>query len=879
MEKKRKIFVMNGTHWDREWYYPFQWFRFSLVATFDGIEQIMDRDPDFRFIFDGQTIVLEDFYEIRPEKREKFEKYIKEGRLRIGPWYVMPDENLVSGESLVHNLLRGRRICHEHGVEPMADGYSVDVFGQTAQMPQIFSGFGLVHATFGRGANHLNTPAHFIWEAPDGTGIPSFKISDQDGYGILSWLSWYMPSDPAEVDERLRKMVDSEFERSDVPVVFLIDAHDHRRANEVDRDVIVPALRRLYPDAEVSFLDPDRLTEEIAPYLDTLPVRRGELLDTGVTNDPCFFHVIANVLSSRPDLKRANDRTETLLEKWASPLVAIDREMARVKAGPCSDTKPFLDVAWRWLIQNHPHDSICGCSIDEVHRGMHYRFDQAEQIGRRFRDFTVGSASADTVRREDGRLALCVWNPLPYRVRRVVTCDVTTPEGWPTWGEPFGYELLSKFVIKDLDGNEIPYNILTQKRGTVDGDIITVAFVADLAPLGATPFEIAKSDVGATRYFARLSTSLTSADNGIISIEITPDGTLNITDRRTGEVYRDLMTYYDDADAGDGWYNVTPAGNRRVTSVGSPATVEIVNDGPASCRFRVTKSVAVPRELLRSDGRMTEFHRSPNTVLMKIVSDVTLPAGESAVHVATSVYNNAMDHRLRVRFPTGVSPESDYISEVPFAFVTRRSGADPATEHWMEADRGEKPTSGVVIRREGGRGLAVCSHYGIHECVSNADRDATVDLTLFRAFRQTVITDFSPEAEGQVQGRQDYEFTIMPLSAADTLTDIKRAADVAVAGNRCCMKDGVPERTFSYLAVEGGGAYSTMKPTEEGDGVIVRVVGLDENTKTRLTFARPAREAFLCDLKEDEICPLEVEDGAVSVDVAPWKIVTVKVRF
>ena len=77
MEKKRKIFVMNGTHWDREWYYPFQWFRFSLVATFDGIEQIMDRDPDFRFIFDGQTIVLEDFYEIRPEKREKFEKYIK----------------------------------------------------------------------------------------------------------------------------------------------------------------------------------------------------------------------------------------------------------------------------------------------------------------------------------------------------------------------------------------------------------------------------------------------------------------------------------------------------------------------------------------------------------------------------------------------------------------------------------------------------------------------------------------------------------------------------------------------------------------------------------------------------------------------------------
>ena len=878
MSEKRKIFIMNGTHWDREWYYPFQWFRFSLAATFDSILEIMERDPEFRFVFDGQTIVLEDYLEIRPEKRGEIERHVKEGRLRIGPWYVMPDENLVSGESLVHNLLRGNRICHEFGVEPLRDGYVVDCFGHTAQMAQIFSGFGLVHATLGRGANRKKTPAHFIWQAPDGTKLPAFKLADRDGYGILTMLAWYMPKDPEEVESRLRSMVDEEFERSEIPIVFLLDAHDHRRPNEVDKNVIIPTLKKLYPDAEVALLDPDELTALLADKLDTLPVRTGELLDTGITDEP-YFHVIANVLSSRPDLKRANDKVQTLLEKWASPLQAIDREMARVKAGPCSDTKPFLDVAWRYLIQNHPHDSICGCSIDEVHRGMHYRFEQAEHICTRFKEFTVGSASADAVDRERGELAVAIWNPLPYPQHRVVTAKLTFEKDFPTWGEPFGYEKLNKFEIRDRNGREIPYNLLYQKMESIDGNVAIVAFEADLAPLGATAFTVAKTDVAATRYFARLSTSPTSADNGIVGLHIMPDGRITLVDRKTNQAYPDLLTFYDDADAGDGWYDVTPAANRRILSDGAPTNIEIVTDGPAMCTFRITKTMTVPRELLRGDGRMTSFFRSRETVEMKIVSDVTLCAGENRIHIKTTVHNNAMDHRLRVRFPTGVSPESEYIAEVPFCFVTRRSGCDPETEHWMEADRGDKPTSGIVLRREGDRGLAVCSHYGIHECVSWDDRDASLNLTLFRAFRQTVITDFSPDAECQVQGKQEYEFDVMPLNKDMTLTEIKRTLDSDVAGVDSCMKWGEPNEGMTFLEISGGAVYSTMKATEKGEGVVVRLFALDEEATSTLRFAKPVAYAALCDLKEDEIEELPVEDGRVTVRLSPWKIGTVKVRF
>lgn len=870
---------MNGTHWDREWYYPFQWFRFSLTATLDAVLEIMGRDPDFRFVMDGQTIVLEDYFEVRPERRADIEKYVKEGRLRIGPWYVMPDENLVSGESLVHNLLRGRKISLDYGVEPMKDGYVVDCFGHTAQMAQIFAGFGLIHATLGRGANEKNTPAHFIWEAPDGTRLPSFKLSDKDGYGILTFLAWYMPKTEEETEAKLREMVDSEFARSEIPVVFLLDAHDHRRPNEIDKNVIIPTLKKLYPDATVELLDPDELPRILGKKLDALPARRGELLDTGFRAEPTYLHVIANVLSSRPDLKRRNDKVQTLLEKWASPLAAIDREMAKVKGGPCDNTKPFLDIAWKYLIQNHPHDSICGCSIDEVHRGMHFRFDQAEQIGRRFKEFNVGSASSESVTPRDGTWSLCVWNPLPYRQRRVVVCDVPFTSSDDTWGEPFGYEPINKFELRDRNGREIPYNVLAQKRESVNGNVTTVAFEADLDPLGATSFEVAKSDRAATRYFSRLSTSGVSADNGVIALEIENDGTVCITDLRNGEVYRGLMTYFDDADAGDGWYHVTPVENRRVVSNGSPVSIEIVADGPALCTFRVTKKMTVPRELLRGDGRMFEFHRSPDEVEMKIVSDVSLGAGEDRVHVKTTVYNNAMDHRLRVRFPTGLSPKSPYTAETAFCFVTRRSGVDPETEFWMEADRGDKPTCGTVIRREGDRGLAVCSHYGIHECVSNTDRDATLDLSLFRAFRQTVITDLSPNAEGQVQGAQEYEFTLMPLRESTTLTDIKRTMDGDVAGVSSCSKNGAPVAATPYLDLEGDAVFSTMKPTESGEGVIVRLLALDRPCGATLTFAKPAARAYLCDLKEDETAPLEIKDGKVSVTLAPWKIGSVRVEF
>ena len=141
---KFKIYYLNGTHWDREWYLPFQEFRYNLVKMVDDMVSKLRNDENFKlFTFDGQTIVLEDYKEIAKDRADKLQKLIEEGRVLVGPWYVMPDEFLVSGESLIRNLMKGHKLAKEWGTEAWKYGYICDIFGHIAQMPQIFKGFKL----------------------------------------------------------------------------------------------------------------------------------------------------------------------------------------------------------------------------------------------------------------------------------------------------------------------------------------------------------------------------------------------------------------------------------------------------------------------------------------------------------------------------------------------------------------------------------------------------------------------------------------------------------------------------------------------------------------------------------------------------------------
>ena len=200
----RIVHVVPHTHWDREWYLPFQTFRMRLVGLIDGLIDAMEADPRLAFTLDGQLATVDDYLEVRPEREERVRALIRAGRLAVGPWLILMDEFLVSGETIVRNLEAGTRRAEELGGS-MAVGYLPDMFGHVAQMPQILRRAGIGHAVVWRGVPEAIDHHAFRWIAPDGSTVRTEYLLG--GYGNARDL--FMISDPAIVRQRVARYVRS----------------------------------------------------------------------------------------------------------------------------------------------------------------------------------------------------------------------------------------------------------------------------------------------------------------------------------------------------------------------------------------------------------------------------------------------------------------------------------------------------------------------------------------------------------------------------------------------------------------------------------------------------------------------------------------------
>src|SRR5687767_6243762 len=164
---RRAVHIVPHTHWDREWYSPFQTFRLRLVDLLDGFLPQLEEDLSYaRFLLDGQMAVVEDYLEVRPEAAAVLKRLAAAGRLAMGPWYTLPDEFLVSGETHVRNVQRGLRVATRFG-GAMDVGYLPDMFGHVGQMPQLLRLFGFEHAVVWRGVPSAIDRSGFWWVAPD----------------------------------------------------------------------------------------------------------------------------------------------------------------------------------------------------------------------------------------------------------------------------------------------------------------------------------------------------------------------------------------------------------------------------------------------------------------------------------------------------------------------------------------------------------------------------------------------------------------------------------------------------------------------------------------------------------------------------------------
>lgn len=945
------IHIVAHTHWDREWYLPFQPFRLKLVHLLDLLLDLLEHHPDFtHFMLDGQTVLLEDYLEIRPEHEARLIALIRRGQLLIGPWYILPDEFLVSPEALVRNLLRGAALCARFG-RRMDVGYVPDSFGHVGQLPQVLQGFGIETAAFRRGLD--DHPCELWWQAPDGSQVLLAYL--RDGYDNAA----RMPTSPETFARFVASRRDSLLPHSAVSHLLLLNGTDHQEPQPHVPGLV--ATTQMPGDSLTLSSLPRYLAavrDEVRQRQIQLPTFRGE------ARSPKRHHLLSGVLSSRVWIKQRNHECETLLERWAEPFTAWAEILApntradSVWTGHLTTPRlrqpsALLREAWRLLLHCQPHDSICGCSIDAVHEEMRSRFDQAEQIAEEItrQSLTALADAVDTSAAAPpaARLALVIFNPDPFPRTDRATAALPLPAG------------LDPFEIIDPQGRSIPYRLLERRaqpladleldasgllgmRALVENGFALGLAIQDIAIVrnpDHTLIDVSLAEIGEPnlpavedglsraarvleqspeerfRLVVHLATQVRlealvsdvpghgvktlylepsrdppptaieddgrSIQNEYLRAEVADDGSVTLTDRRTGVSFAGLLRLRDVGDRGDSYTFCPIANDRPIETPASPPTVRRRRDALGEA-IDIDAIYEVPASLTPD-----RTARSPQMVTLPVSIHMELLRGVPRLDIAISLDNQAQDHRLQVLIPLPFPVESARYDGA-FEIVERPTCLPPGGEDWIEQPAPEVPMRNFLLASDDERGLLVAAH-GLRE--ASVSPEGTIALTLLRAFGWLSRVDLStrrggagpplPTPAGQALGPHVFRVSIIPFAR-----DPQPAIDQAIAfqtwlrGVGTALRRGTLPAVGSILRWQGRGlSLSALKLAEDGQDLILRAVNqASEPQDLVVETLAPLREARLARLDERplEIVPVE-PPGRIRVLMRPHGIVTLRLRF
>ncbi len=869
--EKKHLHFISHTHWDREWYMPFESHRFKLVEFFDRLLNTFDTDPSFRsFHLDGQAVVIEDYLAVRPQMREKIEKYIAEGRLVAGPWYILQDEYLVDGESNVRNMLVGRQVSAEYG--KVSDiGYFPDAFGNIGQAPQILRGFDIDCVAFGRGVserhgdrrdtgeeNYGKARSEIIWRSPDG--------SEVNGAVFLDWYSNgnEIPADPEKAAESVKARADSIGAKATTPHLLLMNGCDHQPA-QIDIGQIIEKLNAAgYPDELIhsNFRD---YFDAILPYRKNFGIFVGEL--DGEYSDGWW--TLANTASSRIYLKQYNRQCENLLEKIAEPLSVY----ANLYAGMPVD-RDYFRFLWKNLLKNHPHDSICGCSVDDVHSEMVTRFKKVlaaggELVKEEKAAFmaTVNTAAAGTP------YAVTVFNPAGQAASEAVTVMLDLPEDTTVTAADIAVldgETVLPADVRDCgvvwdyilpkDAFRIPFNVhrfeLTFRA-------------ADVPALGWKTFGVSVD--GAKEAATDLVVYKKGMANKRLRVKFAADGSAIVTDRKTGAAYTTGI-FVDSGDIGNEYIYREAKDRVRVTTEGTRAKVELVSASAASVTFKATHLMKIPAGIdFATRTRTGECE-------MKVEAYFTLREGARRLDMKTVIHNEADNHRVVVLTKHGISSEL-LLAEGQFDLVEREI---TPWEGWKNPTKPGKMTNFFGVE-DAARGVFVAGR-GLNEYEVLRDEGHTMSLTIHRGTHELGDWGVFPTPDAQCHGELTVEYSLIPYSMTaqhDREGAIADAYSFAVyAPSAFCapVHAGETEPAGALVGVSGRGFIaSALKMSDFRESVILRVFNpTHKDTKMKLDLDGRFGEVYAVNLDEDRQKKIIVRNGKCTVDVPAKKIVTVE---
>lgn len=892
---KKKVYILSHSHWDREWYLPYEQHHMRLIELIDDVLELFETDSDFKsFHLDGQTIMIDDYLQVRPNKKELIQKHIKNGKLKIGPFYILQDAFLTSSESNVRNILIGIDESKQWG-SPVRLGYFPDTFGNAGQTPQMMQQSGFDVAAFGRGVKptgfnnivvnndkYASQFSEMWWKGPDESEI----------LGLL-FANWYSNGNEIPTDkEKAQKFWEIKLTDAGLYTstnhVLMMNGCDHQPVQK-DLTTAIQVANELFSDIEfVHTSFEEYLTALKKDLPDNLNTVSGEL----TSQETEGWYTLANTASTRVYLKQWNTKVSRLLENIAEPLATMAYETA--------DDYPhdMLRYAWKTLMQNHPHDSICGCSVDEVHREMITRFEKANEVGQYIADEAalklIRSINTTIFNKSNG-FPFIIFNTSGSEKTGVAEVRIEIERIPFASGVPNQiYKLLKEksypsYEIRTIDGQTI--SAVITEGGTEFGydlpkDKFRQPFMARyvdiklpikaMTGLSWESFILVEAE---DKQIIELSKDTLISNNGRIleniylKIEVQENGTLSIFNKSTNQMYTDLLNFEDTGDIGNEYIYRQPLNDQAIYSNRTIAEIKIIEDtkdfGEIEIIHKLNLPVSADERLVEEQKSVIEMRerqaeRSTICEILTIKTKVRLEYHGQQIKFETTLDNKHKDHRLRVLFPTGIESSIHYADSI-FEVVERPNQVDPA---WINPSNPQHTHAFVNIKNaEHGITAAVV---GLNEYeIIEEQGQQTIAVTLLRSVGELGDWGYFATPEAQCLGEQTMLYALSFHGEKESTRTFHEAINYQIPFStyQTTVHDGKWPPNHQYAELKGKDmALTAFKRKEHSDEIVTRMYNLtNKETEAILTIENyTSKKSNLLE---------EIIEGSVEAKAKPFEIV------
>ncbi len=882
---------VSHSHWDREWYMTFEQFRVSLVEMIDDVFDVIERKEEFNsFLFDGQMCMVMDYLEIRPEKKKKFEELVQKEKLFIGPWFILADQFLPSGESHIRNLQIGLELANQFG-KPMMIGYLPDQFGHIAQMPQILNGFNIDSAVVyrGFGGEPGQESSEYTWYSPDGSNVLMFHLP-KDGYSF----GYFAYDSEEEIIKRFNKIRLEIDARAQTSHRLILNGGDHFRHDLK----IIEAIKLLQSrfDCTIKHTNLVQFVHAVKSEVHSIQLPRvdGELR-FGLKY---AFAVINGTASSRMYVKQENYHCQILLERILEPLNAITvllRNQSR---------SALIKQAWKYLLQNQDHDVICGTSVDRVYDEVMVRYEKVKSIALQLTRSILNEIIPyhDSFYRDDKNLFL--FNLLPYQRDDIYECDIEyflhdviigiNPDA--KLSEPV--PSTNGFRIIDANGNDIPFQLLHREEGygivyshhayphQTWVEKFRILLTDKIPSIGYKKYSIVRKDLSPS-FSSSLVVTDNILENEFVRVIIQHDGTLSILNKENGIEFKGLMYFEDSGDIGDEYTFCSPDFDEVIDSRTFKPEFKIIESGPLRGAIQISTTMLVPKSA--SDDR---GEHSNEKVTLDLQTTISITMNSRRVDIKTQLFNQVNDHRLRVVFQTGMNTNISY-ADSQFAIVKREHKKYNWSEFKYEVPQNLEVMQRFISIQDDKRAMTLFTK-GLPEYELMPDSSGTLSLTLLRCVGELSQSNLKTRPGGdagwknktpdaQCHGNHIFDFSLYVHSPTDNFNDVLREAELyhtpVVSASRKHDVAIADEYSFMNLATDHV-VWSCFKESEDGKGIVVRIYNPTQvEDKFELKFNFDSDKIFRAKLNESEIEELTCSNKLIQEIIDPFKIETMILHF